>query len=87
MKRQYCTALLILIVLIGAACPFAFSQVAEITAIGHATIYGADKSAARDKALEDAQRKAVEQAMGTMISAESISQNFRQDFVVEEVLT
>ena len=77
MKKQYCTILLILMVLIGAACPVAFSQVAEITAIGHGTIYGTDRSAARDKAIEDAQRKAVEQTMGTMISAESISQNFQ----------
>jgi len=49
----------------------------EVTARGYGTIYGNDKAAARDRALEDAQRKAVEQAMGTMISAESITQNYQ----------
>lgn len=49
----------------------------EVKAKGYATIYGNDKAAARDRALEDAQRKAVEQAMGTMISSESITQNYQ----------
>jgi hypothetical protein len=49
----------------------------EVTAKGYGTIYGNDKAAARDRALEDAQRKAVEQAMGTMISSESITQNYQ----------
>jgi len=49
----------------------------EVKAKGYGTIYGNDKAAARDRALEDAQRKAVEQAMGTMISSESITQNFQ----------
>lgn len=49
----------------------------EVRAKGYATIYANDRAAARDRALEDAQRKAVEQAMGTMISSESITQNYQ----------
>jgi len=49
----------------------------EVKAKGYGTIYGNDKAAARDRAIEDAQRKAVEQAMGTMISSESITQNYQ----------
>jgi hypothetical protein len=55
----------------------AFAQPREITAKGFGTIYGKDKAAARDRAIEDAQRKAVEQAMGTMISSETVTQNFQ----------
>jgi hypothetical protein len=61
-----------LILVIGA-----FAQSKEIKAKGYGTIYGNDKAAARDKAIEDAQRKAVEQAMGTMISSESVTKNFQ----------
>lgn len=77
MKKYCCTTLLFLTALITIASLQAFGQGAEITAKGYGAIYGGDKSAARDRAIEDAQRKAVEQAMGTMISSESISQNFQ----------
>ncbi|MGD2269316.1 MAG: flagellar assembly protein T N-terminal domain-containing protein [Desulfobacterales bacterium] len=53
------------------------AQSREITTKGYGTIYGEDKAAARDRAIEDAQRKAVEQAMGTMISSETVTQNFQ----------
>ncbi|MCK5566113.1 MAG: flagellar assembly protein T N-terminal domain-containing protein, partial [Planctomycetes bacterium] len=62
----------LLILVIGA-----FAQSKEIKAKGYGTIHGNDKAAARDKAIEDAQRKAVEQAMGTMISSESVTKNFQ----------
>jgi hypothetical protein len=55
----------------------AFAQSREIRSKGYGTIYGNNKAAARDKAIEDAQRKAVEQAMGTMISSESVTKNFQ----------
>ena len=64
--------LILFVVVIGA-----FAQSTEITAKGYGTIYGKDKAAARDRAIEDAQRKAVEQAMGTMISSETVTQNFQ----------
>jgi hypothetical protein len=62
----------LLILVIGA-----FAQSKEIKAKGYGTIYGNNKAAARDRAIEDAQRKAVEQAMGTMISSESVTKNFQ----------
>ena len=62
----------LLILVIGA-----FAQSKEIKAKGYGTIYDNNKAAARDKAIEDAQRKAVEQAMGTMISSESVTKNFQ----------
>ncbi|MBW2340257.1 MAG: flagellar assembly protein T N-terminal domain-containing protein [Deltaproteobacteria bacterium] len=62
----------LLILVIGA-----FAQSKEIRTKGYGTIYGNNKAAARDKAIEDAQRKAVEQAMGTMISSESVTKNFQ----------
>ena len=52
-------------------------QSKEIKAVGYGTIYNNNKSTARDKAIEDAQRKAVEQAMGTMISSETLMKNFQ----------
>lgn len=62
----------LLILVIGA-----FAQSKEIKAKGYGTIYGNNKAAARDRAIEDAQRKVVEQAMGTMISSESVTKNFQ----------
>lgn len=47
-----------------------------VTATGQAAIYGTDIASARDKATSDALRKAVEQAAGTMVSSETVTQNF-----------
>ena len=47
-----------------------------VTAMGQAAIYQGDKSHARDKAIEDAMRKAVEMAVGAMVSSETITENF-----------
>lgn len=55
----------------------ASAQFKEIRAKGYATIYGGDKAAARDRGIEDAQRNAVEQAMGTMISSETVIKNYQ----------
>jgi hypothetical protein len=77
MRKKCCVALFFLTGLIAMACPWVLGEAVEITAKGYGTIYGTDKSAARDRAIEDAQRKAVEQAMGTMISSESVTQNFQ----------
>lgn len=55
----------------------ATAQEQKIQARGYGTIYQSDKSTARDRAIEDAQRKAVEQALGTMISSESITENYQ----------
>ena len=77
MNKQLFTGIIILItaMLIPASGFSAQSQ--EIKAKGYGTIYGGNKTAARDRAIEDAQRKAVEQAMGTMISSETVTENFQ----------
>ena len=77
MNKQLFTGIIILItaMLIPASGFPAQSQ--EIKAKGYGTIYGGNKTAARDRAIEDAQRKAVEQAMGTMISSETVTENFQ----------
>ena len=67
----------ILVTVLFISTIFTFAQSREIIAKGFGTIYGKDKAAARDRAVEDAQRKAVEQAMGTMIASETVTQNFQ----------
>jgi hypothetical protein len=47
-----------------------------VTAEGVATL-GADRAAARDKAIEDALRRAVEQAVGTMVESETNVENYK----------
>lgn len=53
------------------------SMAMEVHTTGYGTVYDDGKAAARDRAIEDAQRKAVEQAMGTMVSVETITQNYQ----------
>jgi hypothetical protein len=48
----------------------------QITADGVASI-GSDPAAARDKAIEDALRRAVEQAVGTMVESETAVENYK----------
>ncbi len=48
-----------------------------ISAEGVAAVLSGDKALARDRAIEDALRKAVEQAVGTMIEAETLVSNFQ----------
>jgi hypothetical protein len=59
------------------SAPAVAGTTATITAEGQAMIKGGDEPAARDRALEDAQRKAVEQAVGTMISSETVMENYQ----------
>lgn len=48
-----------------------------VTAKGQAAIVNNDKAMARDKAIEDALRRAVEQVVGTMVTAESKTRDFQ----------
>jgi len=48
-----------------------------ITAEGVGVVIGEDRAIARDNAINDALRKAVEQAVGTMVSSETLVQNFQ----------
>ncbi len=49
----------------------------EITVTGLGSILAGDVSAARDKAIDDAMRKAVQQALGTNIKSETLVKNFQ----------
>ena len=49
----------------------------KVEAVGQAAIYGKDVAQARDKAIDDARRKAVEQAIGSMVSSETVTENFQ----------
>ena len=44
---------------------------------GYAAIVNGDQAAARDRALDDAKRKAVEQVAGVQISSESMTESFQ----------
>ena len=53
-----------------------FAQSQTVTSEGVATI-GSDRAAARDKAIEDALRRAVEQAVGTMVESETSVEDYK----------
>ncbi len=53
------------------------ADVEKVESRGEAAILDDDKAAARDKAIDDALRKAVETAVGTMISSETITENYQ----------
>ncbi|MBN1959919.1 MAG: flagellar assembly protein T N-terminal domain-containing protein [Deltaproteobacteria bacterium] len=48
----------------------------KVQAVGQAAIIDNDNIMARDKAIADALRKAIEQAVGTMVTSETLTQNF-----------
>ena len=71
---KYTLALLVALVAIADVASAA--EVKKVRATGQAAIYQNDLSAARDKALDDARRKAVEQAVGAVISSSTVTENF-----------
>ncbi|MEW6544370.1 MAG: flagellar assembly protein T N-terminal domain-containing protein [Nitrospirota bacterium] len=54
-----------------------WAQSQTVTAEGVAGIQGGNKGVARDNAIQDALRKAVEQAVGTMVASETLVENFQ----------
>ena len=60
-------------------------QVESVEAEGVATILQGNTDIARDKAIVDAQRKAVEQAVGVLMSSESIVENY--ELLSDRILT
>ncbi len=56
-----------------------------VQATGQAAIYGTDTAHARDKAIEDAMRKAVEQAVGAVVSSETVTQNY--ELISDKILS
>lgn len=65
-----------LLLVLGSGLALA-AEVEKVETRGEAGIVGGDKAAARDKAIDDALRKAVEQAVGTLVSAETITENYQ----------
>jgi len=63
----------------------AADDVAEVTATGEAAIVNGDKPAAKEKAVKAAQRNAVEQAFGTMVTGVSETKDFT--LVKDQILT
>lgn len=57
--------------------PAARPQGVEITVLGAGAILANDQAAARDRAIDDAMRKAVQQALGTHIKSETLVENYQ----------
>ncbi|HSE39504.1 MAG TPA: flagellar assembly protein T N-terminal domain-containing protein [Acidobacteriota bacterium] len=66
----------ILVLLLCFALPVFAQDTKQITAEGVASI-GSDPAAARDKAIDDALRRAVEQAVGSMVESETAVENYK----------
>ena len=75
-KNVWIGGWLILALLCGGIPAFG-QQVQTITAEGVGAVFGNDRAIARDQAIQDALRKAVEQAVGTLVSSETMVQNFQ----------
>jgi len=75
-KNVWIGGWVIFILLCGSMPAFA-QQAQTITAEGVGAVIGGDRAIARDQAIQDALRKAVEQAVGTMVSSETLVQNFQ----------
>jgi hypothetical protein len=64
------------VVVLAGRMATAADEAKTVQATGQAAIYNNDATHARDKAIEDAMRKAVEQAIGAMVSSETVTQNY-----------
>ena len=62
-----------------------YAQTQDVTATGVAAVLQGDKAIARDTAVNDALRKAVEQAVGTMVSSETVVENYQ--LIRDSILT
>ncbi len=51
-------------------------EIREVIALGMGSITGGDVAHAKDDAVEDALRNAIEQTLGTLIQSETLAQNF-----------
>jgi hypothetical protein len=79
--RHYAARLIFAVLLLVSAFLSLKPAVVEagevIVAEGMAAIIGGNNVIARDKAIDDALRKAVEQAVGTMVSSDTMSENYK----------
>jgi hypothetical protein len=62
-----------------------WAQPKTVTATGQSAVVNNDKVRARDKALDDAKRQAVEQAIGTLVSSETVTSNY--ELISDKVLS
>ncbi len=76
MKRLVCVALVMAVVMIAGTLSGQEGQ-KYVNAQGIAAIINNDVGAARDRALEDARRKAVEMVVGVMVDSETLVENFQ----------
>ncbi|MEE4311271.1 MAG: hypothetical protein V2J62_05325 [candidate division KSB1 bacterium] len=79
---------IIFLILLAAALttsPASAQQYQEVTAKGIATVFAGDKGLARDQALDDALRNAVEQGLGTFVQSSTLVENFQ--VVSDNILT
>ncbi|MBD3290438.1 hypothetical protein GF337_16660 [candidate division KSB1 bacterium] len=82
MKSKIIFQLTVIIVLsIFGAVAFSQSATQQLTATGMATVFGGDKGLARDQAIDDALRNAVEQGLGTFVQSSTLVENYQ---VVED---
>ena len=76
----------LMLMLFSLLAPAAMAQESQtVEAEGVARIIKAQTDIARDKAIADAQRKAVEQAVGVLMSSESLVENY--ELVSDRILT
>jgi hypothetical protein len=68
--------IVLLVGFVSAQTESAPPDVKEVTATGMGSITGGDVAHAKDDAVEDALRNAIEQTLGTMIQSETLAQNF-----------
>lgn len=68
--------LLPVLMLLAFPCAWAQEEVHTVTAEGVAVIADGNMASARDGAVSDALRRAVEQAVGAMVSAETVAENY-----------
>jgi len=64
---------------------FAQQTYQEITTKGIASVLGGDKGLARDQAIDDALRKAVEEGLGTIVQSSTLVENYQ--VVSDNILT
>lgn len=70
--------LCVLLILLGLACPVSNAYARnQVTAEGMATIHNSRMDIARDKAIDNAQRNAIEKVMGVMIYSGSEVENYQ----------
>jgi hypothetical protein len=78
LKSKYILQLtIIFVVSIFSAIALSQPTSQQITATGVATVFGGDKGLARDQAIDDALRNAVEQGLGTFVQSSTLVENYQ----------